>query len=150
MNGKSLGAAAASENKRSRHICSRIKRLKNVMSTCNFAHQTTHQSQSTSDFLSKKKKKKKTKERNVWLVAQLLLFHNMHVVVVAKVCAPLCAVGLIERYAKEGEREALFYFSFSCLMMLICAFTSSSSPTRMISISYIHTHYRLCLSLFLG
>ena len=70
MNGKSLGAAAASENKRSRHICSRIKRLKNVMSTCNSAHQTTHQSQSTSDFLSKKKK---TKERNVWLVAQLLL-----------------------------------------------------------------------------
>ncbi len=30
-------------------------------------------------------------------------------------------VGLIERYAKEGEREP-----FSCLMMLICAFTSSS------------------------
>lgn len=37
------------------------------------------------------------------------------------------AVGLIERYAKEGEN--LFSFSFSCLMMLICAFTSSSSSS---------------------
>lgn len=112
------------------------------MSTCNFAHQTTHQSQSTSDFLFIKKKQKCLASSS----SELFLFHNMHVVVVAKVCAPLCVLSDWSKDMQKKEKEKLYFIfpvwwclSVHSLLLLLL---------RGWFLFLIHTHYRLCLSLF--